>query len=167
MATFTVIAHDTVAELKEKLRGAQDEAFKTRVKVIRLALSAYKRYEIAEQLAVDPKSITTWVKRYNKNGTTGLLTNKGGRPEGNPKWDTAIFTALAHEIDKGGYWSIPRMMEWIKKNHRKDIPEQTVWYRMDKLGYSYKGARPHPVQGNRERQETFKKGASPRSWRKE
>ena len=50
------------------------------------------------------------------------------------------------------------MQEWIKEQYQKDIPEQTVWYRMDKLNYSYKGARPHPVQGDRERQETFKKG---------
>lgn len=164
MSQLIIIAHDTLAELKEKLRSAPDEAFKIRVKVIRLALSGSKRYEITERLAVDPKSITTWIQRYNKHGTSGLLTNKGGRPNGNPKWDTTIFTALAKEIDKGGYWSIPRMQEWLKEHKQEIIPEQTVWYRMDKLGYSYKGARPHPVKGDKERQATFKKGASLRSW---
>jgi transposase len=166
MKTIHVIAHDTAAELLAELRCAHDEAFKTRVKVIRLALSDTPRCEIAEQLMVDLKSVTSWVKRYNERGISGLATHKGGRPEGNPKWDKEPFDALAQEIDKGGYWSVPRMQEWLKQKYKKDIPEQTIWYRMDQLKYSYKSARPHPTQGNRERQETFKKGASPHSWSK-
>ena len=123
-----------------------------------------KRYEIVEQLTVDAKSVTTWLARYNEGGADALVSNKGGRPEGNPKWDGSVFEALAKEIDKGGYWSIPRMKEWIAKHHNKEIPEQTVWYRMDQLAYSYKSARPHPTQGSKERQDAFKKGASRHSW---
>jgi transposase len=164
MANLHVVAHDTPTELRKMLRTAHDEAFKNRVKAVVLALEGKKRYEIVTQLCVDAKSITTWIQKYNKGSIEALVSNTGGRPEGNPKWDRAVFDALALEIDKGGYWSIPRMQEWIKKQYKKDIPEQTVWYRMDKLKYSYKGARPHPVQGDRERQETFKKGVSHRSW---
>jgi transposase len=129
-----------------------------------LALQGKKRFEIVAQLCVDAKSVTTWIQKYNNGSTAALATNTGGRPEGNPKWDSKIFTTLATEIDKGGYWSIPRMQEWLKEKYRVVIPEQTVWYRMDQLNYSYKGARPHPVQGDRERQATFKKGASFHSW---
>ena len=164
MAHLHIVAHDTDIALREKLRHARDEGFKTRLKAIALALSGTKRYEICARLTVDPKSVTTWITRYNASGTAALITNKGGRPNGNPKWDTEIFERLAREIDKGGYWSIPRMQEWITTHQHMTIPEQTVWYRMDQLGYSYKSARPHPVQGNKEKQELFKKGASPRSW---
>ncbi len=167
MATLTVVHHDTATELKEKLRTATDEAFKTRVKAVVLAIKGYPRYEIVERLTVDAKSVTTWVQRYNKGGTDALITSKGGRPEGNPKWGNNLFVNLATEIDKGGYWSIPRMQEWLKEHHNLDIPEQTVWYRMDKLNYSYKSARPHPIKGDKNRQETFKKGASLRSWQKD
>jgi transposase len=164
MAHLTVVAHDTEPELQEKLRHAHDEAFKTRLKAILLAKKGEKRYEIVDRLTVDASSVTTWVQRYNEKGTSALVSNKGGRPEGNPKWDASIFTDLAKEIDKGGYWSVPRMQEWLKSNKKKEIPEQTVWYRMDQLNYSYKSARPHPTQGNREKQGLFKKGASSRSW---
>ena len=51
------------------------------------------------------------------------------------------------------------MQEWLIANKKKDIPEQTVWYRMNQLDYSYKGARPHPTQGNKEKQDGFKKGS--------
>jgi transposase len=166
MAKLTVVAHDTEAELRKKIRHARDEAFKNRVKAIILALRGKKRYEIGHQLAVDKKSVTTWVHRYNEKGISGLISNKGGRPEGNPKWDTAIFTELSHEVDKGGYWSIPRMQAWIKEHHQQDIPEQTVWYRMDQLKYSYKSARPSPAQGNKDQQDAFKKGALRRSSRR-
>ena len=108
--------------------------------------------------------ISAWIKKYNANGIEGLRTKASGRPAGNPKWDSAIFTALTRAIDQGGYWSIPRMQEWIAKNHHVHIPEQTIWFRLDALQYSYKSARPHPAQGNREKQETFKKGVFVRSW---
>ena len=165
MAHLTIVErHDTVVALQKKLRKASDEAYKTRLKAILLAKKGKKRYEIVEQLAVDAKSVTTWLARYNERGTTALISNKGGRPEGNPKWEASVFTDLAAAIDKGGYWSIPRMQEWIHTHYKKDIPEQTVWYRMDQLRYSYKGARPHPMQGSKERREAFKKGGSSRSW---
>jgi transposase len=164
MAKLLVIQHDTEAELREKLRHVHDEAFKNRVKAIVLALRGKKRYEICRQLDVDEKSVTRWVQRYNKNGTSALVSNKGGRPKGNPKWQTEPFEKLTKEIDKGGYWSIPRMQKWITEHYKKEIPEQTVWYRMDQLGYSYKSARPHPVQGDRDKQEAFKKGVLSRSW---
>lgn len=159
-----VLGHDTEAKLREKLGIASDEAYKTRLKAIILAKKGKKRFEIVSQLTVDPKSVTTWLQKYNKGGTNALKSNYGGRPEGNPKWDASIFDDLAREIDKGGYWSIPLMQEWLKKNKKEDIPEQTVWYRMDKLNYSYKGARPHPTQGNKEKQESFKKGGLLHSW---
>ncbi|HEY4515378.1 MAG TPA: winged helix-turn-helix domain-containing protein [Candidatus Paceibacterota bacterium] len=161
---ITVEKHDTVEGLRKKLRQASDEAEKIRLKAIIAAKQGKKRYEIVEQLMVDAKSVTTWLARYNAGGTNTLKTNKGGRPKGNPKWDSAHFEKLTKQIDKGGYWSIPRMQEWLSEHCKVNIPEQTVWYRMDQLHYSYKGARPHPVQGDREKQETFKKGALLRSW---
>ena len=164
MAHLKVEDRDTVEELRRKISKASDEAYKTRLKAMLLAKKGTKRYAIVEQLTVDAKSVTTWLARYNKGGTSALVSNKGGRPKGNPKWDASLFTDLARAIDKGGYWSIPRMQEWLQEHHKKDIPEQTVWYRMDQLKYSYKSARPHPVQGSTERQDAFKKGGLPHSW---
>lgn len=164
MSHLIVKTHETVEALREKLKKASDEAYKTRLKAILLARKGKKRFEIVEQLTVDAKSVTTWLARYNHGGTNALLSNKGGRPPGNPKWDASHFEALAREIDKGGYWSIPRMQEWLAIHEKVHIPEQTVWYRMDKLHYSYKSARPHPTQGSRKKQDVFKKGVSVRSW---
>lgn len=161
---ITVAAHDTVEALREKIKKSSDEAYKQRLKIILAAKSNAKRDDVAARLMICTRSISVWVGRYNNGGADALKTNKGGRPEGNPKWDKELFEDLAKEIDKGGYWSVPRMQEWLKKKKKQDIPEQTVWYRMDQLSYSYKSARPHPVQGNKEKQDIFKKGALFRSW---
>lgn len=146
------------------MKKVRDHAEKTRLKAVILRMRGKTPQEIAESLLVTDRSVTGWITRYNKNGLRGLATKPSGRTEGNPKWDTSLFDDLTKEIDKGGYWSIPKMQEWISEHRKQEIPEQTVWYHMDKLKYSYKSARPHPVQGNRDEQETFKKGVSLRSW---
>lgn len=161
---LTVIAHDPLPTLRAKLKDIRDIAHKTRLKAIIKAREGKKRAEIAQELIVSERSISTWIGAYNTGGMAALETKPSGRKSGPQRWKTAIFDNLAKEIDKGGYWSIPRMQEWLSKHCSVNIPEQTVWYRMDQLNYSYKPARPHPIKGNKERQEVFKKGGSFHSW---
>ena len=153
--------HNSISELKNHIKKrSTDEQHKTRLRVILGIKEGSLKQDVAKRLVVHVDTVTDWVKMYNKKGIEGLTTNKGGRKEGNPKWDTEIFSSLVKEIDKQGtYWSIPLMMKWIKEKYKQDIPEQTVWYHIDKLRYSYKSARPHPYLGNKEKQESFKKGA--------
>ena len=162
---IALCSRDSIKGLEEILKKNRDLAFRLRVKAVLLRKQGKTPQEIAEHLVVTDRSVTGWITRYNKEGVSGLATKPSGRKEGNPKWEAGIFDDLAKEIDKGGYWSIPKMQEWLIANKKKDIPEQTVWYRMDQLNYSYKGARPHPVKGNKEKQESFKKGGLRRSWR--
>lgn len=157
-------AHDSLARLEQAAKKSRDPALRVRLKSIALRTQGKTPHEIAALLVVTDHSVTNWINRYNEGGIAALATKPSGRPEGNPKWDGAIFDDLIKEIDKGGYWSIPRMQDWIAHHHAVKIPEQTVWYRMDQRGYSYKSARPHPTQGNKEKQESFKKGASYHIW---
>ena len=165
MATaLSVVAHDSVEQLRERIIHIHDEGHRRRLRaIIRLKQGALHQ-DVASTLGASRTSVCSWITKYNDGGWKALAPNKGGRPEGNPKCDAAIFLDLAKEIDKGGYWSIPRMQEWLRTQHKKDVPEQTVWYRMDQLNYSYKSARPSPIGGSKEKQESFKKGASSRSW---
>lgn len=165
MAHFTPVSpRHTVAELQAAVKQSRDEGQKTRIRAIIAAKAGASRNEIVALFSICDHTVTNWVQAYNEGGVEALRTDKGGRPKGTTRWEEDIFTDLAEEIDKGGYWSIPRMQAWISDRHDKDIPEQTVWYRMDKLNYSYKSARPHPVQGDMEKQASFKKGAWSRSW---
>lgn len=150
----------TIKKLKEMIKKCSDEPQKTRIRAIINIKRGKKRSEVAEMLSCSRDSITNWINAYNEKGLEGLATNLGGRKEGNPKWNTEIFSSLAKEIDKQKrYWSIPLMQKWILEHKKEEIPEQTVWYHMKSLRYSYKSARPHPYKGDREKQALFKKGA--------
>ena len=164
MATIQLHARESMDHLRRALKESGDADQKNRIRAIISIKQGVTKTATAKRFVISRTSLISWVGAYNEGGVSALIMSKGGRPEGNQIWAAKIFEDLAKEIDKGGYWSIPRMQEWIKERHKKEIPEQTVWYRMDKLNYSYKGARPHPVQGDREKQETFKKGACLPSW---
>lgn len=155
---------DSIADLEKEIKKTHDSALKVRIKAILLRKQDQTPQEVAERLLVTDRSVTGWIVQYNKDGLAGLATKPSGRKEGNPKWEAGIFEDLAKEIDKGGYWSIPLMQEWLKRKYKKYVPEQTVWYRMDQLDYSYKGARPHPMEGNKQKQELFKKRGLHHSW---
>lgn len=161
---LAIIPRESVEELRSILTHLRDEGQRKRLRAIIRIKEGIPHGKVAADLGASRTSLCAWIAKYNDGGVDQLATNAGGRPEGNPKWDSSIFDDLAKEIDKGGYWSIPRMQEWLTTHKGKDVPEQTVWYRMDQLNYSYKGARPHPMQGNKEKQAQFKKGASFRSW---
>jgi transposase len=151
--------HDTLPLLLQILKKSRDAGQKTRIRGIISTKKGKKRKEVAEELSVSYDSVGDWVKKYNEGGTNALKTNKGGRPKGGLKWSKDIFDDLIQEIEKEPrYWSIPLMQRWLKERHKADIPEITVWYRMDKLKYSYKSARPHPYKGDTEKQNSFKKG---------
>ena len=152
-------ADDSIADLRQTLKKSDDEKQKTRIRAIISIKEGTTHTETARRFVVHRDTVTNWIRAYNKGGAAALSMSVGGRHEGNPTWDPAIFAALVKEIDNGGYWSVPLMVAWIKTHEKKDIPENTVWYHVRGLNYSYKSARPHPAQGNREKQEAFKKGA--------
>lgn len=164
MAHFTPVdPRHTEKELRLILKRSRDEGQKTRLKAIILAKEGKQRQEIMERLRVSDHSITNWVHSYNEGGVDALKTHTGGRPKGSTVWKDELFTALCAEIDKtGGYWSVPRMRDWIKKEHNNEIPIVTIWYRMTHCGYSYKSARPHPAKGDPALQAEFKKTVSSR-----
>jgi len=150
----------TLEELIELKNKSSDEGQKLKLRAIINIKKGKKVKEVAEDLLVSRQSLSAWQRIYNSEGVDGLLTNKGGRPEGNPIWDEKIFTELTEHVEEtGGYWSVPLMQKWIEGKYSKTIPLQTIWYHLCLQEFSYKSARPHPYKGDPKRQESFKKGA--------
>lgn len=160
MKKHTLIPSHTIQELTTIKNKSNDDGLKLKLRALINLKKGKAVKDVAEELVVSRQSLSQWQRRYNTGGIAGLATNKGGRPEGNPTWDTSIFTALTTHIkEAGGYWSVPLMQQWIEKQYVKTIPLQTIWYHLCLLEFSYKSARPHPYKGDKERQEAFKKGA--------
>ena len=162
MKKHVLASSHTLAELIEIKDKSSDEGQKLKLRAIINIKKGKGVMQVAEDLLVSRQSLSAWQRAYNDKGTDGLLTNKGGRPEGNPTWDGKIFTALTKHVQKtGGYWSVPLMQKWIEDKYEKTIPLQTIWYHLCLLEFSYKSARPHPYKGDPKRQQAFKKGALP------
>lgn len=144
------------------IKTSNDNAQKNRLRAILFIKEGASQTETAKRFVVCRVTVWLWLKAYNRGGADALRMNEGGRPIGTTVWDASIFEALAKEIDQREkkYWSVPLMRAWIKDTFGKDIPEQTIWYRMNALKYSYKSARPHSYQGDASKQEAFKKGGS-------
>lgn len=165
MKTCTLAPHHTLDELIEIKNKSSDDGQKLRLRAIISIKKGKMQKQVSEELSVSEKTLGIWRGKYNDKGTDGLLSNKGGRKEGNPTWDVKIFEKLTEHIkNTGGYWSVPKMQEWIEKTFEKTIPQVTIWYHLIILGFSYKSARPHPYKGDKERQDSFKKGALLKHW---
>lgn len=151
----------TIQELKEAIKKSNDEGQKTRLRAMIYLKKGNSNSKTARDLTISRVSLIEWIKEYNDKGIAGLIFSKGGRPEGNPKWNKKIFDDLAEEIKKSNQcWSITAMQDWIKKHKKQEIPTTTVWFHLKQLDFSYKSARPHPYKGNKEAQEVFKKRGS-------
>lgn len=149
----------SLPQFKQRLSKVTEPLERNRLKVLIEIKGGKNKAEVAKIFKMERGTVVDWVKAYNSKGFKGLVTNKGGRSEGNPTWDNKIFEKLSKQIDKQDqYWSIPLMMDWIKKKFHKEIPEQTVWYRMYRMNdFTYKSSRPTPYLGNDKKQKQFKK----------
>ncbi len=158
--TIQLRAHNTIEELVTAVKTSKDANQKNRLRAIIKLQQGATRTQVAHDFVVRNNTVTDWISAYNKGGTTALKMSLGGRPEGNPLWDTDIFEALVKEIKKSEqYWSAPLMQEWIQEQYEKEVPESTVYYHLNIHNLSYKSARPSPYKGNKDAQEAFKKGA--------
>jgi transposase len=165
MKRHILASSHTLDELMEAKNKSSDLGQKLRLRAIINIKKGKFIKQVSEELLVSRRSISEWQNKYNEKGIEGLLSNRGGRSEGNPKWNALIFKKLGEMIKKtGGYWSIPKMQAWVNEKYRKIIPEQTIWYHLNMLGFSYKSARPHPYKGDLKRQESFKKGVLGKRW---
>lgn len=158
--TIQLRTHHTVDELKAAVKTSTDPGQKNRLRAIIKLKQGDTRTTVARDFVVRNNTITDWVSRYNDGGIPALKMSQGGRPEGNPTWDTDIFEALVSEVSTNDkYWSAPLMQDWIQQQYGKEVPESTIYYHLKIHNLSYKSARPSPYKGNKETQEAFKKGA--------
>ena len=148
----------TISELKTAIKKSNDEGQKTRLRALIKLKQGSTRTAIAKEFVIDQKTLRFWIKEYNEKGIKALIVSKGGRPEGNPKWDKKVFKVLIKEVKKSEKcWTIPLMKDWVLKKKKKEIPESTIWYHLQILDFSYTSLRPHPYLGDKKKQEIFKK----------
>ncbi len=156
---ITIENHNTLEELEQEIKTTRDGRYRLRLQTIYLVMQKLHSKEIQSQLMISNPSLFKWVKWYNERGLEGIReVSSGGRPEGNPKWDDSIFTALFAKLDlMEEFFSIPKMQTWIYEVYGVSIPERTIHHRLSVNGYTFKSSRPNPYKGDPNLQAQFKK----------
>lgn len=156
---ITIKIQHTSEELEREVKKTRDGNYRLRVQVILSIVQGKETKKIQQELMISNPTIFSWIKRYNDKGLEGLHEIcRGGRKEGNPKWNDAIFKALFAKLDlMEEFWSVPKMAEWIAEQYEQKIPERSIHNRLKKGGYSFKSSRPNPYKGDPELQAAFKK----------
>ena len=150
--------HDSEEELKKEIKSTKDSRYQLKLRAVLMLKQGYSPKEIKKILLIAGSTYAKWIKQYNEYGKDKLKEHNSGRKEGNPKWDKKIFEALMKKLDlMEEYWSVPKMIEWIKKEYGVSIPDSTIEYHLHKNNYSWKSNRPSSYKGDKEKQESFKK----------
>lgn len=92
---------------------------------------------VAQALIVNRETVTKCLQLFNQGGLDLLKPKKAGRKEGNPKYDSEIFSGLVRVLERSNKsWSVYQMQDYILKQYGVEVPESTIYYRIAKLGYA-------------------------------
>jgi len=118
------------------------ELERTRIKAVGMVLSGVPTVDVAEELGVNPHTVTDWMTTYRAKGMEGLLwKGKRGRPSqlGDDQREElkAILAkgaaAYGYEI---GLWTLPRVARVIAEQFGITYSEAHVWKVLHGLGWS-------------------------------
>ena len=88
------LPQEELHRLDQAYRVETDREFRDRIQIIRLAARERPHQEIAEHLAVSPRTVQRWLNAYIEHGLDGL------RPRKAPGQPSRIPAALAEEVKR-------------------------------------------------------------------
>jgi transposase len=118
------------------------ELERTRIKAVEMVLSGISNVEVAEELGLNPHTITDWLTVFRRQGMKGLLwKGKRGRPQ---KLDDEQREELKGILTRGptaygysiGLWTLPRVANVITKEFGITYHEAHVWKVLQSIGWS-------------------------------
>ena len=104
--------------------------------------------EVARRLAVSRQSVHNWVRLFRDDPLLSVLEDqpRRGRPTiRDESLRKALRKWLSKSPEKFGYpsasWTVPILLEQIRKNLRKEISDDTLRRELHDLDYSWKRSR--------------------------
>lgn len=164
----------TKSELAGAIKREKNTQFAARMRGVLLALRGRTSKEAADDLSVAPRSVQTWVQRYNKHGLEGLPDRpRPGQPKRlTPEQESLVAAWLeaGPDLDTDGVvaWRGRVIVEKINR-HFKLEPKRRLtlagaYALMHRLGYEPLRPRPFHPKRDGAAQESFKKDA-PLFWK--
>lgn len=165
-----VEAHDSVDELRRRMRREKNAKQAQRLRIVVLAMEAHTGKEIADRVDLSERRVQSWLKRYNEDGRAGLADRVGRGPapmlipeeverlktrlDAPPLPDDHVCTLRGKDVQ--------RILETEFGKRRK---LGAVYKLLHKLCYSSLVPRPQHHKTDPQAQEAFKK-SFPIPWRR-
>jgi transposase len=121
--------------------------------------NAISKRDLAKRIGVDPNSITTWKKIYEKDGIDGIMSDgRIGFKESIVSTDEHNKIETKLKDPKNGLRGYVELLDWVKTELSKDMKYITlVKYAERHFGSKIKVARKSHVKKDEQAVETFKK----------
>lgn len=154
--------HHTAKELKQQLHQQTNSHVIRRFEFVMAALQKQSAADIAQTFAVNPSTVKRWVKRYNEEGTAGLLTRPGqGRK---PPLNTEQLRRFQERIENGptpddqvGTLRGKDFQRILREEFQVTRSLDSVYELLHQLGYESLKPRPQHKDADEQSQKQFKK----------
>lgn len=155
---------EPVEELRRLYRRAKSAKQARRLRIIILAAQQQTAEDISHQVDLSPRQIQSWVRRYNREGLSGLADRPGRGPKASLTSEEA--QRLRSRLDAGPApgdgvctlrgQDVQRILaEEFGKLHKLGA----VYKLLHRLGYASLAPRPQHRRADPAAQETFKKSS--------
>jgi transposase len=140
-------------------KNATNKRAARRLQALRLMYQGYDRDEVQRIVDCDPKSLTTWINRFNEYGVDGLTHDleRPGRPTKIPPDKHGAFKELLRNPHQEGrdFWTARAVHGFLNEKWNIPLAYSTTCDAMHQANFKIKSPRPWPG----ERQDPEKRAA--------
>jgi len=155
----------SLAELEGLYRNARTTIEQRRAHVILLRAEGMAPTQVARITRLAPRTISTYVRRFNESGAASLCDARSANPGRPPLLDAQARQALEHALqsppEDEGRWTGPKVTRWLEAHlelEPNSLDNARGWETLKSLGYSYKSSRPrHTKSADASKREQWKK----------
>lgn len=154
--------HLSLPEVEARVKSTKEVVENTRWQIIRLMLKGKRATEVAEIFNLTVGWVREIVRRYNKDGPSGLKNkrtqNGGNRSILNESQRQELADVLEHQKPPdNGLWTSKKVCAWVKEKTNQDISVTAAWQYFKRLGFSIRVMRPRHIKADPLKQKEFKK----------
>ena len=152
---------DTPEALKAAYKSERDAEIRSRIQGLWLLRSGWRLGAVADVVGVHYRTAQKWLRRYREGGLDEVVSGKRGGRGQQPYLSEAERRGVVEEVSTGRFRTASEIREWIAAVYGVSYTMGGTYSLLDRLGCSPKVPRPVHVKADPQRQESWKRGASP------
>jgi len=168
MPRTLILPHLNKSQLKQKMNDAEslDQFKRWQAIYLRLTQPGLSVESVADACGARYRTVTQWTWMYNKFGPDAYcLAGRGGRRKGflDPSDEKRLLEELRAKADKGQIVTARIVREKAERLLDRNVSKDYAYDLLHRHRWRKVQPRPHHPQGNKSKQEAFKK-TSKTSW---